>query len=412
MRILFLDQSGKLGGAELSLLDIATAWHDRCLVGLFQDGDFRVRLEARSIPVQVLMKQGPLAVNKDSGLFKSLGAIGQLWPLVQAVGRLSQDYDVIYANTQKALVVGALASVIARRPLVYHLRDILSIEHFSAANLKVAVTLANFCACRVITNSHATREAFVAAGGRPGIVEVIYNGFDPAQYCATSEQKSAVRKNLAQRDRAQNDLLGQNDRAQKNWDWDDRFIVGHFSRLSPWKGQHVLLEALANCPERVCAIFVGAALFGEDEYAAGLRQQVARLGLADRVQFLGFRADIPELMAACDLVAHTSTAPEPFGRVIVEAMLAGTPVIAAAAGGAVELVETGKTGWLVEPDRPLLLAAQIRDCGGNADRLATVAQRAQIEAMRRFDLDTINLQISAALGQVVKPTGAPELSYS
>jgi glycosyltransferase involved in cell wall biosynthesis len=52
-------------------------------------------------------------------------------------------------------------------------------------------------------------------------------------------------------------------------------------------------------------------------------------------------------MAACDLVTHTSTAPEPFGRVIVEAMLCGTPVIAAGAGGATELIEHGKTGWLI-----------------------------------------------------------------
>jgi glycosyltransferase involved in cell wall biosynthesis len=391
MKILFLDQSGKLGGAELSLLDIATVWRDRCLVGLFQDGAFRKCLLERAVPVQVLTTAGPIAVSQNSGLWQSLGAIGSILPLIWTVVRWSRDYDVIYANTQKAFVVGAIASVIARRPLIYHLRDILSLEHFSKTNLQVAVTLANLCASRVIANSHATRDAFVAAGGKPGIVEVIHNGFDPMQYCAMSEQKIAIRKNLG---------------------WDDRFIVGHFSRLSPWKGQHILLEALALCPDRVCAIFVGAALFGEDEYEASLHQQVERLGLQSRVRFLGFRSDVTALMAACNLVAHTSTSPEPFGRVIVEAMLCGTPVVAAAAGGAVELVESGKTGWLVEPGQPLSLAEQIRGCLTMPDRLAVVAAQAQSEAMLRFDLNMINRQISGALNQAAKRTSATRLAYS
>jgi glycosyltransferase involved in cell wall biosynthesis len=347
MRILFLDQSGKLGGAELSLLDIATGWADRCLVGLFQDGEFRRRLEERSVPVQVLIGQGPIAVSKDSGLVKSLGAIGSLVPLVRAVVRLSRDYDVIYANTPKALVVGAIASVMARRRLVYHLRDILSIEHFSEANLKVAVTLANLCAAKVIANSHATRDAFVQAGGKPGIIEVIHNGFDPAQYCAMPKQKLAIRKNLA----------------GKELDWDDRFIVGHFSRLSPWKGQDVLLEALAQ-----------------------LHQQVERLGLQSRVAFLGFRSDVTELMAACDLVAHTSTAPEPFGRVIVEGMLCGRPVVAAAAGGAMEIVEPGETGWQSPPGDALKLAEIINYCYQHPEQTAIIAAAGQRSAMQRFSL--------------------------
>ncbi|MEG3933503.1 MULTISPECIES: glycosyltransferase [unclassified Microcoleus] len=89
---------------------------------------------------------------------------------------------MIYANTQKALVVGALASFLSRRPLVYHLHDILSTGYFSPTNLKVAVTLANPFAPLVIANSKASQAAFLEAGGRSDIIDVVYNGFEPEVY--------------------------------------------------------------------------------------------------------------------------------------------------------------------------------------------------------------------------------------
>jgi glycosyltransferase involved in cell wall biosynthesis len=94
---------------------------------------------------------------------------------------------------------------------------------------------------------------------------------------------------------------------------------------------------------------VGDALFGEQAYAATLHARAAQPDLAGRVHFLGFRSDIPALMCSMDIIAHTSTAPEPFGLVIVEAMLARRPVIATAAGGALEIVLRQQTGLLVAP---------------------------------------------------------------
>ncbi|NES25294.1 MAG: glycosyltransferase, partial [Symploca sp. SIO3E6] len=340
MKILFLDQSGKLGGAEISLTDVAQHYRQSCLVGLFADGLFKNLLEQRQIPVQVLTTQS-IQVRKESSLVQGLASLGQLIPLIAKVTQTARKYDLIYANTQKALVVGALASFFSRRPLVYHLRDILSPEHFSSINRRLAVTLANRFASLVIANSKATKAAFIEAGGRSGIAEVVYNGFEPEKYLAQKSNSNQLKQQLG---------------------LDGQFVVGHFSRLSPWKGQHILLEALTYCPNDVTAILVGDALFGEQDYVEHLHQQVAKLGLEKRVQFLGFRSDIVSLMSVCDLIAHTSTAAEPFGRVIIEAMLCGKPVVAAQAGGAMELVETGKTGWLVTPNNPQQLAEIITTC--------------------------------------------------
>lgn len=381
MRILFLDQSGQLGGAELCLLDIARYFGESIQVALFRDGPFRELLEQQHIPVQVLADR-PLAVRKDSSWVQGMASLGQLLPLVGRVARLSRDYDLIYANTQKALVVGALASQLSRRPLVYHLHDILSPDHFSATNRRLAVTLANRAAL-VIATSQACRDACLAAGGRADRIQVVYNGFDPDQY-----QVQDPSPNLKSQ-------LG----------WEDRFVVGHFSRLSPWKGQHILLEALTHCPASVCAVFVGDALFGEQDYAQQLQAQVEQWGLQKRVRFLGFRSAVVPLMAGCDLIAHTSTAPEPFGRVIVEAMLCQRPIVAAAAGGVVELVESGSTGWLVPPGDPRKLAEVIRTCYTQPERAKVLAQAGHDQACQRFHLRKIQGQIDRLLYQVIPPPG-------
>jgi glycosyltransferase involved in cell wall biosynthesis len=184
--------------------------------------------------------------------------------------------------------------------------------------------------------------------------------------------------------------------------------------LSPWKGQHILIEALTYCPKEVTAILVGDALFGEQDYVQQLHKQVAELGLEDRVKFLGFRSDIPQLMAICDLVAHTSTAPEPFGRVIVEAMLCGRPIVAAQSGGAIELIEPGINGFLVPPGKPHQLAEVINTCHNQPEYTIAIAQSAYEIASRRFHQTNIDRQIADLLGQNIYLTcrNTPLLSLS
>lgn len=375
MKILFLDQSGQPGGAELCLMDIARPYRDRCLVALLADGPFKNLLMEQQIPVQVLAQQS-IEIRKDSSLWLALSRIPMLLPLLGQVVRLARKFDVIYANTPKALVVGAIASLITHRPLVYHLHDILSASHFSRTNRQIAVTLANR-ATLVIANSQATRAAFIEAGGRAELTHILYNGFQPDLYqIPDQEQESLANKlNLSR----------------------DTFWVGHFSRLSHWKGQHVLLDALALCPEEISVLFVGDALFGEADYVQHLHAKVTDLKLEKRVHFLGFRDDVPKLMSLCNLITHTSTAPEPFGRVIVEAMLCGRPVIAANAGGAAELINVGQTGWLCEPNAPQQLADQIIFCYRHPEQSQVIADAAQQQASQDFNLSAINQQLAAIL---------------
>ncbi|MCY7276731.1 MAG: glycosyltransferase family 1 protein, partial [Phormidesmis sp. CAN_BIN44] len=113
MKILFLDQSGKLGGAELALLDVVKNYPD-ALLGLFEDGPFRELAEQNHVSVKVLGRKA-IAVRKESGWLAGLSSLGQLIPLIAKVAQFSRGYDLIYANTPKALVVGAMASLMSRR---------------------------------------------------------------------------------------------------------------------------------------------------------------------------------------------------------------------------------------------------------------------------------------------------------
>ena len=158
--ILFLDQTGELGGGELSLLDIVKFRVDASQVILFSDGPFRERLAAAGASVTVIAGDAILGVRRGSSLFAAMRSAPALAALVWRVAARARSAEILYANSQKAFVVAALAGMLARRPVVWHLHDILSAEHFSSAMRAITVRLANAKAACVIANSKASAEAF------------------------------------------------------------------------------------------------------------------------------------------------------------------------------------------------------------------------------------------------------------
>jgi glycosyltransferase involved in cell wall biosynthesis len=131
----------------------------------------------------------------------------------------------------------------------------------------------------------------------------------------------------------------------------------------------------------VQCLIVGDSLFGEQDYGQHLKEMAERPSLRGRVHFLGHRSDVPTLMRAVDLVIHPSVDPEPFGRTLVEAMLAKVPLIASDAGAASDILEGGRAGTLVKPNDPEALAAAITTILKRpqdlSDQLAYAAERAQ-----------------------------------
>jgi len=379
-RILFIGQTGELGGAELVLLDIVSHYRDRCEVVLLADGPLRPRLLAAGVSVTVIAGgKNLLEVSRQGGRLQTLASAPQVLKTGWRIAAVGRRCDVLYPNSQKAAIVTMIAGIFARRPVVWHLHDILSAEHFGKLQRLAVVTLANHMTRRVIANSGASRDAFVAAGGRPDRVGVVANGLNPALFdCVTDGQIARLRSELG--------LTGKR-------------LVGVFSRLSPWKGQHVLIEALPRLAD-VHALIVGDALFGEIEYKTMLMRRAVELGVSDRVHWLGFRDDVPVIMRTVDLVLHTSTSAEPFGRVIVEGMLARRPVLATNMGASIELLGEGHWG-LVPPDDPMALAEAIERIFATPPSI--LAQRVAEDhrrAARMFSVDEMLAGIDRELATV------------
>ena len=365
-KILFVDHTAVMGGAELSLLDLATAYAATSKVLLYEDGTLRKRLQQQGVTVEVDKAGVAMLKLKASGGLSSLLSIPELWRIAGLVSRSASGYEAIVANSQKSFVTAAIATLRNSPPVIWHLRDILTAKHFSQINRLVAVFLANRFASRVIVNSQATAKAFVAAGGKAELCRVVYNGFKSDRFdLVTSDETARIRTQLG---------IG------------DAPLVGLFSRLSYWKGQHVLLEAVKDLPN-VHVILVGEALFGEHEYVSRLKE-LAEPELAGRVHWLGFRDDVPALMKTCDVVVHTSTEPEPFGRVIIEGQLAQKPVIASAAGGALELIEDGVNGYLFPPEDSLALSKAIAMLISDPYLAQNLARQGYQNAKQNFALET------------------------
>lgn len=380
-RILFVDQSGELGGAELSLRDIAAHYAATAAVALFADGPFAGLLTSAGVRAIVLpVPPAIMDVRRDGGLAASIGGAWALGRLAIRLSRLATGFDLVYANTQKAFVVGALAGLLARKPVIWHLRDILSPAHFGRSNLTLVRALVRLPHVRVIANSEATAHALTALAG-PRVASVtIYNGIDPRPWAPVDRAElRQLRAELG---------LGKGP------------VIGLFGRLATWKGQHILVRALTQLPDAQ-ALIVGDALFGEQAYRSDLEAEIERLGLAPRVHLVGFRSDVPALMQLCNVVVHTSTAPEPFGRVIVEAMLARRPVIASDAGGAAEIIEHGRSGVLIRPGEPQALAEAVAALLKDPHLAADLADMGQRRAHGRFGLDAALARIDAYIAGIL-----------
>jgi glycosyltransferase involved in cell wall biosynthesis len=354
LKVVYLDHVARLSGGEIALLRLLPHL-DRVEphVILAEDGPLVGRLHLAGISTEVM----PLAdrarrLRKDSirsgGVSTSVAAETTRYVLRLAARLRCLRPDLVHTNSLKAGVYGSVAARLAGVPMIWHVRDHIEEHYLPAPAVTLVRRMTRYLATAVVANSRSTMET-LAAPGEPVVI-----------YSVLPE----VLSDVPVRNRATGGPL----------------TFGVVGRLSPWKGQDVFLRAFAQAfpggDER--AAIVGGALFGEDEYARLLPALAEKLGIADRVEFRGHRADVWDELSRIDVLVHSSVTPEPFGQVILEGMAAGVPVIAAGAGGPSEILEHDVTGVLYPPaDVPGLAAAmrRLRD-RQLRDRLSAAARDA------------------------------------
>ncbi len=196
-------------------------------------------------------------------------------------------------------------------------------------------------------------------GTDPAKIRVIHRGVDTAKFDPTRVSPERIIQ-LAQK-----------------WRLPDGYpVIALPGRLTRWKGQGVLIEALALLGRKD----IRCLLVGSDQGRAGYREEleglIERRNLTDVVHMVDECNDMPAAYMLTDVVVSASTDPEAFGRVVAEGQAMGRPVIASAHGGACETVLDGRTGWLVPPNDPSALAGAI-------DRVLTMTlvERKQMAAL-------------------------------
>ncbi len=180
----------------------------------------------------------------------------------------------------------------------------------------------------------------------------------------------------------------------------NRPIVLTVARLDKQKGHCFLLEAAALIPQ---AQFV---LVGEGPARSSLEEHAQALGLGDRVVFLGYRPDIPELLACCDLFVLPSLY-EGLPISVLEAMAVGKPVIASAVGGTAEVVIHGETGLLVPPADPIALATAIRTLLADPTLAQRLALNGQTRAQQDFSAKRMVQQVTQVYDELLSHNEVP-----
>lgn len=326
-----------------------------------EDGPLRARVEALGIEYVVAPLPPRIAATGEFG-GRLVGTLGRLMVSVPAVALYARRLrraiaawapDVVHANGLKAQILSAW-TVPEATPVLWHVHDYIGSRRISSRLFRHHAGSAS----RILANSESVaRDVRVVIGDRAPVI-VLHNGIDTTRF-----QPNGNRFDL--------DGAAGLPPAPP-----DTVRVGLVATYARWKGQDVFIRALARLPARlrVRGYVVGGPVYQIDR-SQWSREELPRLadslGLPDAVGFVPFQDESAAIYRALDIVVHASTAPEPFGLVIGEAMASGRAVIASAEGGAAEVAVAGTA--LTHPP-------------GDVDALAEVIARLAGDAALRREL--------------------------
>ncbi len=339
MRILLVDHVSKvLGGAEVNVLE------------LLADPAVRARWQVQvacapgsPLADRVAALGWPVVPHQFGDALNELRVVGrQFNPWAKARGWLelrraaqrlratveANRPDVLLSCTNKDHFAAGAVGRACGIPSVWWINDILSADFFGWPVRRVFVHKARRLATRLTPVSDFGRAALIREGVPAERCVRIHNGIPLERYGRRPER--ALRRELG---------LGP-----------EVPLFGVVGRITPWKGQDFFVRLAAEWARQgrpgVFAI-IGRAFNEDAGYEQAVRSRIVAEGLEQRVRCVPFQPDVAAALSSLDVLVHTSMKPEPFGRVLIEAMAVGTPVVAARGGGTSEIVTDSVTGRLV-----------------------------------------------------------------
>ena len=390
IRALFLSHDSSLYGAQLSLLGLlAHLDHQEIkpIVVAAQNGPLNDAIEEAGIPVTIRHIVNWVAAGRDAR--KSSFRIGKdflsglrtrVWALAHEIE--NKQIDVVYTNTLVP-IEGAIAARLTGRPHIWHLREQVAgnsqLKSWVPARLIPYVV--DWLSARIIVNSQYLGHVY-ARGHAQKKIQVIFNGVNPGQFdLDRAAAASSVRTEL-----------GLNPSIR---------LVTLIGAVIPRKGQMLLAQALLRISQQIpnaTFLVIGE---GDSGYIREIKSFCHTYGIQERLLFLGWRPDIPRILAATDVLVVAADE-EPFGRTVIEAMAAGTPVVSTRCGGPEEIVIDKQTGLLVPRGDADSLARAIEHVLGDRTDAARMSEAGRVRLHEAFTLDAHAQKVQSVIKNVVQ----------
>jgi glycosyltransferase involved in cell wall biosynthesis len=404
MKILYLNPSSHLGGAERNLIDTICAARQQdptikpIVLITAHEGPLVTELTHLGVEVVLLELPSKIARLGDSGSnegdrqissivtsARNISLLSDLWryrsQLHQTIVAIAPD--AIHSNGMKTHLL--VASLRLSVPIIWHLHDFIGSRLLIKQLLRLFVDRVTVA----IAISQAIADDWQAVFPKLPI-ELIYNAVDTDRYrllplvAVPSPAPSTIK-------------------------------IGLVATYALWKGHDIFIQAIGHLarqhPELKSTVkfyIIGGAIYqtARSQYSREELHQLARsANVEDWIEFIDFQSDIVSSYNRLDIVVHASTQPEPFGRTIVEAMACEKAVIVANAGGAAELFVDRETAIGVTPGDPLALAAALLETIAHPATRLAIGKAGRISAIERFSCNRLGSELTSLYHKIDRRSG-------
>ncbi len=294
--------------------------------------------EKAGVKTLILLQFKPKALHIDNDYLKLFNSIARvIQKIINLIGflvvssfklkKLLNEYEIDLVHLNNSILRNnnwIIAAYLANIPCITHERGI---NNYYPRIPKYLSTKLN----AIISISNSVTETLVSNGIQKSKIVTIHNGIDPYEVISKVSDEDILEK------------LGLN--KVKN-------LIGIIGNIREWKGQIVAVRAMRKIveiyPETVC-LLIGDTAKEDGYYEDQLHSLIKELGLESNIIFTGYVKNVPDYLNILQIVLHTSIDPEPFGRVLIEAMSLSKPLIAANDGAIPEIIENGKSGLTFTP---------------------------------------------------------------